>query len=390
MSTDEQDVRRHLHGSLDAINVHGSRLQDIRAVATTRRRRRTAVTSAAAACAVVAGAVFAIQTPWAADGSDRLRPVQPVSPGPSTSTPRPTQSPAVKTGPVSATAARAAWVVFLRQHPRTVHSNVVVVDRTPWAAYADGSTVHVLTYDGAWRANSTALVPEGQPAVELALAQLTGSHTPDIVVSASGADVYWTSILSRTTSRWAADSFLGCGGSTCARQRVTRQADGAVSHGHFTSSYNPCDPSCVESVPFTLTWRWDTSTRTFVEVSRAQPPAHMTIVLSRQSARGSRDAIVQAEISAVIPQVYTSPDGKPIAAADTEVNGTLVDWGDGSTGGSDGGAIECHKDAKLIPLSMTFSETHRYTKPGTYTVRFSANACAPVGTVSKSITLVVR
>lgn len=398
MSIDERELRDRLHEALSAVPIRGAQLPRIRQAALRRRRLHIAATSIAAAGVVAAGAAVAVQAPWAAD-SARLQPTQTVPPEPVQSTPpstpptRPT--PAETPASLSVAAARASWALMQSRHPATLHSDVIVIGGVAWGATARQADVTVYRYSSAtagWQSDGHGRTTDGAPASVLDIAHLTGISSPDVVVSTIGADAYWTSVLSRSaTSRWSADTFDGCGGGSCAHQAQVREADGDIKNGAFTSMFNPCTPSCVESVPYTLTWRWDAATKRFVESSRAQAPAHLTVQVTRTSPTGARNISFRALVLGDVPQLYDAQTGKPIPASAMEVNGTRVDWGDGSSpGGSDGGAIACHPHAKLVPLTQTFTESHTYSRPGTYTVRFSTSACAPVGQVSRTITFIVH
>jgi hypothetical protein len=94
-------------------------------------------------------------------------------------------------------------------------------------------------------------------------------------------------------------------------------------------------------------------------------------------------------VQGTVPQVLDG-DGTPLSAADTEVMGTRVEWGDGGTDGSDPGDVSCSTTGALVPLTESFPLTHTYAKAGSYTMTFTAGACAPLKDTTRTVTVVVR
>jgi hypothetical protein len=97
---------------------------------------------------------------------------------------------------------------------------------------------------------------------------------------------------------------------------------------------------------------------------------------------------VTADVAGQVPQLVTG-DGEPVAAADTEVMGTHITWGDGAEDGSDAGDVTCSTSGKLVALSEQYQYSHTYAKAGTYTVTFTAGACAPLKDVTKTVSVTV-
>lgn len=117
--------------------------------------------------------------------------------------------------------------------------------------------------------------------------------------------------------------------------------------------------------------------------------ARLEVTLVRTSPEGARAVAVTAEAKGLVPQVLDGT-GTPLAAAQTEVMGTSVTWGDGGTGGSDPGDVSCSKGGTLVPLTESFDLTHTYAGPGRYTVTFTAGACAPLKDVARTLVVTVR
>lgn len=111
---------------------------------------------------------------------------------------------------------------------------------------------------------------------------------------------------------------------------------------------------------------------------------HLTVSITTTSARGASDVTWSVRIRGLVPQLYDAQTGIPIAGAD-QLLGTTESFGDGSHGGSDGGAVLCHRGAPLVPVDVTFRlAQHTYTKPGDYTYTFGARACV-LGTVTQTV-----
>lgn len=117
--------------------------------------------------------------------------------------------------------------------------------------------------------------------------------------------------------------------------------------------------------------------------------AALKVTLTRTSPDGARAVAVSAVIAGLVPQVLDGT-GVPLAAAQTEVMGTRVAWGDGALDGSDAGDVTCSAKGTLVKLSETFDLSHTYAKPGTYTMSFTAGACAPLKDVTRKVTITVR
>ena len=89
-------------------------------------------------------------------------------------------------------------------------------------------------------------------------------------------------------------------------------------------------------------------------------------------------------------------DGKNLPADTSFLNlsgGTQYTWGDGNQGGSDGGAVNCEKSKKRTTGRETYlAESHTYTKPGTYTFRYTVEYCGANGwfNTTKTTKLVIK
>jgi PKD repeat protein len=73
--------------------------------------------------------------------------------------------------------------------------------------------------------------------------------------------------------------------------------------------------------------------------------------------------------------------------------GTQYTWGDGNQGGSDGGGVTCQKSKKRTTGRQTYqAESHTYTKPGTYTFRYTVEYCGKNGwfNTTKTTELVIK
>jgi len=97
---------------------------------------------------------------------------------------------------------------------------------------------------------------------------------------------------------------------------------------------------------------------------------------------------VTVDVKGRVPQLR-SGDGQVLSAADTEVMGTHLTWGDGAQDGSDPGDVTCTTSGTLVDLSEQFTYSHTYAKAGTYTITFTAGACAPLKDVTKSVVVTV-
>ncbi|MEU4604238.1 hypothetical protein AB0F43_14760 [Kribbella sp. NPDC023972] len=89
-------------------------------------------------------------------------------------------------------------------------------------------------------------------------------------------------------------------------------------------------------------------------------------------------------------------EGKNLPADTSFLNlsgGTDYTWGDGGQSGSDAGAVTCEKATKRTTGRETYlAETHTYTKPGTYTFRYTVRYCGTDGwfETSKTAKLVIK
>lgn len=114
--------------------------------------------------------------------------------------------------------------------------------------------------------------------------------------------------------------------------------------------------------------------------SSATAKAGLTVDLVRTSAPGAAHLTYTARVTGLVPQVSDAQTGAALAGKD-QLLATGVQFGDGATDGSDGGALTCRPGAKLVPVDMTFDNNpaHDYA-PGTWTLSFQARACGITAT----------
>lgn len=114
----------------------------------------------------------------------------------------------------------------------------------------------------------------------------------------------------------------------------------------------------------------------------------LTVDLVLTSAPGDPAVRYRATVSGLVSQLWASGPGRstPLPGPDQLLN-TRVDLGNGTTDGSDGGAVSCHAGAALVPTSGTFTEptlsdgSGPVYAPGTYTITFRASYCGDKATV---------
>ncbi|WP_327637284.1 hypothetical protein OHB24_02520 [Kribbella sp. NBC_00482] len=108
-----------------------------------------------------------------------------------------------------------------------------------------------------------------------------------------------------------------------------------------------------------------------------QPPARpieVNVVL-KPTVTG-RTVAVKVTVSGTV--IVPTVDGKNLPADTSFLNlsgGTNYYWGDGEQGGSDGGSAGCGGTTRKTGRETYSIETHTYTKPGTYTLRYEVRYC---------------
>ncbi|MGW1342331.1 hypothetical protein ACWCOV_14895 [Kribbella sp. NPDC002412] len=136
-----------------------------------------------------------------------------------------------------------------------------------------------------------------------------------------------------------------------------------------------------------------TATRT-TTTPPALPPANVDIKLDPTV--NGRTVTIDVTVSGTVIRPITS-EGQPLPADTSFLNlsgGTNYSWGDGQLpGGSDGGSVTCENAKKRTTGRETYRiDTHTYTKPGTYTFRYTVGYCGADGPfdTSKTIKLVIK
>jgi hypothetical protein len=103
------------------------------------------------------------------------------------------------------------------------------------------------------------------------------------------------------------------------------------------------------------------------------------------------NVVVDVTVEGLVPQL-APPPGEPVPEGLDNLIQFRVDWGDrlwSGNGVSDAGMGRCVAGAPLVPVTDDSPFTHAYREPGTYTVRYRASACSPIGAVKETITVTV-
>ncbi|MFI6678352.1 hypothetical protein [Kribbella sp. NPDC050470] len=136
-----------------------------------------------------------------------------------------------------------------------------------------------------------------------------------------------------------------------------------------------------------------TGTRT-TTTPPAAPPTSVDVKLDPTI--NGRTVTIDVTVSGTVIRPITS-EGQQLPADTSFLNlsgGTNYTWGDGQLpGGSDGGAVTCENAKKRTTGRETYRiDTHTYTKPGTYTFRYTVGYCGNDGPfdTSKTIKLVIK
>ena len=105
------------------------------------------------------------------------------------------------------------------------------------------------------------------------------------------------------------------------------------------------------------------------------------------SGQGPHVVVIQITLRGRVPQ-HADPAGDPVTAGTDNLLGLEMDWGDHGTSGRTAGG-SCAPDAKLVDVNTSYLVTNHYRRAGTYRLTYTASACAPVGTVTKTMTVTV-
>ncbi|TCC10212.1 hypothetical protein [Kribbella soli] len=159
---------------------------------------------------------------------------------------------------------------------------------------------------------------------------------------------------------------------------------------HRTTTGTPGTPTGSERPTGTTT----TGAGTTNTPPPVQPPAHpiQVGVVLKPTITG-RTVAVKVTVSGTV--IVPRADGKDLPADTSFLNlsgGTQYYWGDGEQGGSDGGAVQCGGKTRRTGSETYSIETHTYTKPGTYTLRYVVSYCNTKGgfTTTKTAKVTVK
>jgi hypothetical protein len=131
---------------------------------------------------------------------------------------------------------------------------------------------------------------------------------------------------------------------------------------------------------------------TATQTTPVQPPLSADVVLTPTMSGRTVTMRVTVSGTVLVPTV----DGQNLPADTSFLNlsgGTSYTWGDGNQGGSDGGAAQCKTSKKRTTGRETYlAESHTYTKPGTYTFRYTVEYCGKNGwfNTTKTTELVIK
>ncbi|MDQ1289445.1 MAG: hypothetical protein QG622_3011 [Actinomycetota bacterium] len=115
------------------------------------------------------------------------------------------------------------------------------------------------------------------------------------------------------------------------------------------------------------------------------------MALGLTSPDGARKVTLSAEFLGKVPQELYVDGSKPVPAADTQLQGEHLDWGDGAKDNHDAEVYVCpERVTTFVDMKQTMTYQHTYTKPGTYVIKLETGPCAPVGRVAKTLTVTVR
>jgi hypothetical protein len=135
------------------------------------------------------------------------------------------------------------------------------------------------------------------------------------------------------------------------------------------------------------------TTTTGAGITNTPPPVHPPVqpievgIVLKPTVTG-RTVSVKVTLSGTV--IVPTADGKNLPADTSFLNlsgGVQYLWGDGEQGGSDGGSVQCGVGKTRKTGHETYSiDTHTYTKPGTYTLRYTVEYCNTKGGFSTTKT----
>jgi PKD repeat protein len=113
-------------------------------------------------------------------------------------------------------------------------------------------------------------------------------------------------------------------------------------------------------------------------------------VLHATAVNTTTTVAVVAEVSGSVPQYVDPGTGARLSASGIAPLWTTVDFGDGSAPvTTNNSRVGCATSSPLVPLTQAYPVAHAYTAAGTYTVTYSAGACAPTPAVTSTIVVTV-
>jgi hypothetical protein len=245
----EDDVRAHLHGALDEVDVLPRPFAELRSAVTVRRRHRRI----AGATVVAAVLGVGIASGLSAVGGNEHRDgavIQPVEPK---------VDPAVALrNYVSANSATSPTAV------------IAAPDGGTYAADIEAGKVHVLSFEGhVWSSVAELGAPlTGPPVIAVHRGPDGAGSAAAFQVDEAGADAVFNGVVVSIGGEWHYATFdCGTTAVACAggRNKATTYAvDGTEVGGAFHSEPNDCTPNCAEGTRYDVTWRWDSTLGVFV------------------------------------------------------------------------------------------------------------------------------
>jgi hypothetical protein len=263
----EDDVRAHLHGALDEVDVSARPFAELHHAVTARRRRRRVV-GASVVAAVLGVGIAAGLSVTGGNGHRDGAVIQPVAP---------------KVDPA------VALRDYVSANDATSPTAVITgADGGTYAADIESGKVHVLSFDGqSWGSvaepgsplSSSALpgsAQPGPPVVAVHRGPDLADHGVAFQVDVAGGDAVFNGILVGIGAGWNYADF-DCGKTkvACAAggdKATTYAVDGTEVDHTFHSEPNDCTPSCVTGTRYDVTWRWDPTYGVFVVQSAVTMP----------------------------------------------------------------------------------------------------------------------
>ena len=100
---------------------------------------------------------------------------------------------------------------------------------------------------------------------------------------------------------------------------------------------------------------------------------------------GTHVVVVRVSLHGRVPQ-HADPNGNPATAGTDNLLGLQMFWTETSSEGRSPDGT-CAPDAEIVDVDTSYLMTNYYERAGTYEIRFVADACAPVGTVTQALTV---